>query len=125
MPAHAAVHRSETGSVSPRSEDLAAAIESLHYALQEPTDVRLRSAFREVENMLSSGNRELRSTGVEFLDGLQDSIAWVPQKADFYAEFMGPRTRSLWSALHAIRSDLSECSVLEAEVALWRLVHRP
>ena len=75
--------------------------------------------------MLSSGNRELRSRGVEFLDGLQDSDAWALQNADFYADFMGPHTRNIWSALHAIRSDLSECSVLEAEVAMWRLVHHP
>jgi hypothetical protein len=97
----------------------------LDSVLHERSEQRLRLAFQQIEAMLCSGNLEGRSSAIELLEKLQDSATWLPQTGDPYPDLMGPHTRSLWSALHAIRSDLSECSVLEAEVAMWRLVHHP
>jgi len=125
MPAHLAVHRTATESASPGPQDLSSTIAVLDGALRDQSEERLRLAFQQIEDMLASGRGECRSSAIEFLEKLQDSATWLPQTDDLYPDFMGPHTRSLWSALHAIRSDLSECSVLEAEVAMWRLVHHP
>ena len=120
MPAHPGVHHTATESASPGLPDLSALLER---ALHEQSEQRLRQAFQQIEVMLSSRSGECRGNAIELLEKLQDSAAWLPQTGDPYPDLMGPHTRSLWSALHAIRSDLSECSVLEAEVAMWRLVH--
>ena len=125
MRVHAAVHRTATESASPGPQDFSDTVAVLDGALRGQSEQRLRLAFRQIEAMLASGSGECRSSAIEFLEKLQDSASWLPQAGDLYPELMGPQTRSLWSALHAIRSDLSECSVLEAEVAMWRLVHHP
>ena len=125
MRAHPAVHRNKGESVSPGPQDLTATAAVLDGALRDRSETQLRQAFQQIEAMLSSGKDQCRSSAIEFLEKLQDSAGWLPQTGDPYPDLMGPQTRSLWSALHAIRSDLSECSVLEAEVAMWRLVHHP
>ena len=125
MPANPAVHRSVIESESPGPQDFTAASAVLDSALREQDEQRLRLAFQQLEVMLCSGSGECRSGAIELLEKLQDSATWLPQTGDPYPDLMGPHTRSLWSALHAIRSDLAECSVLEAEVAMWRLVHHP
>ena len=125
MPADHTIRRTATGSALPCSQGRHAVSAVLHDALHDQSEQRLRVAFRLLETMLCSGSGEDRSCAIEFLEKLQDSATWLPQTPDSYPDFMGPQTRSLWSALHAIRSDLSECSVLEAEAAMWRLVHHP
>lgn len=125
MLAHPAVHRTATESASPGNQDRTAIIAVPNGAMHGQSEQRLRLAFQQIEVMLCSGSGEGRSSAIELLEKLQDSATWLGQTGDPYPDLMGPHTRSLWSALHAIRSDLSECSVLEAEVAMWRLVHHP
>ena len=100
---------------------------SLVRAVQEATRQRNhtlgRTLFENLEILLASRDPQLRSWAIEFLEALQDSAAWDPQQVDAYTPLMGPGTRRLWLALDAIRSDLAECSVLEAEVGMWRVAH--
>jgi len=83
----------------------------------------LQSAFDRLEESLTSGNPQLREWVMGFLQALQDVTAWSERDGERLLRFMGEQTRRVWSTLDAIRSDLAECSTLEAEVLMWRVVH--
>jgi hypothetical protein len=83
-----------------------------------------RALFDDLEVLVDSGDREQRTGAVEFLETLQDSCTWGSRESDAYLSLMGPGSQRIWSALNAIRSDLAQCSVFEAEVGIWRVVHQ-
>jgi hypothetical protein len=87
-------------------------------------DPMARALFEDLEVLLDSRDRERRTQAVEFLEALQDSCAWGSGEPESYLSLMGPGSQRIWSALYAIRSDLAEGSVFEAEVGLWRVVHQ-
>ena len=86
-------------------------------------DQLARAVFHDIEVLLDSRDRKQRSEAVEFLEALQDSCTWGSCEPDSYLSLMGPGSQRIWSALNAIRSDLAEGSVFEAEVGIWRVVH--
>ena len=104
--------------------DHSALARTLRDGYREQNQTLVRSMFDNLEALLLSRDKELHDWGVEFLETLQDSAAWGHQETDAYLPFMGPVARRIWSMLDAIRGDLAECSVLEAEVGMWRVVHR-
>ena len=98
-------------------------VRALQAASDDHNEPFVRSIFENLEFLLVSPDKDLRCCAIEFLEALQDSSAWRPQETDAYLSVMGPGSRRIWSALNAIRSDLADCSVLEAEVGMWRVVH--
>jgi hypothetical protein len=105
------------------NRDRFALVRTLREATLQRNEMLLRAVFERLEVLLRSRDRNLRRSVTEFLEALQDSVGWGFAEADACLALMGPGARSIWSALHAIRSDLAECSVLEAEVGMWRVVH--
>ncbi|HST12782.1 MAG TPA: hypothetical protein VLL05_20565 [Terriglobales bacterium] len=92
--------------------------------LREQEDHRsLQSAFDRLEEYLSGGNQVLRDWAMGFLQALQDVVSWSSQDGEPFLRFMGDRTRHVWATLDTIRHDLADCSILEAEVLMWRVVH--
>lgn len=85
---------------------------------------RVQRAFDQVEDFLRVGSAEVRDWVCTFLEALQDIAAWKSSGSDVFLRFLGPETRRAWTALEAIRRDLEDCSTLEAEVLMWRIVHR-
>ncbi len=84
---------------------------------------RVQHAFDRIEDFLRDGNAETREWVCSFLDALQDIASWRSAGSDVFLRFLGPETRRAWNTLEAIRQDLEDCSTLEAEVLMWRLVH--
>jgi hypothetical protein len=85
---------------------------------------RVQDAFDQMEDFLRVGSAEVRDWVCSFLEALQDMAAWKSSGSDVFLRFLGPETHRAWSALEAIRRDLEDCSTLEAEVLMWRIVHR-
>ncbi|HMK21755.1 MAG TPA: hypothetical protein VK466_05435 [Terriglobales bacterium] len=105
------------------ARDRSALVRTLREACRQHNETLVRSVFANLEVLLLSRDRDLRGWVTEFLEALQDSSEWNPPETDAYLPFMGPSSLRIWSGLSAIRSDLAECSVLEAEVGMWRVVH--
>jgi len=80
-------------------------------------------AFDGMEAMLCSGETEVRDWVCAFVDALQEVTGWKETGEIGFVRFLGPETRRAWMALDAIRADLADCSILEAEVTMWRAVH--
>jgi hypothetical protein len=91
------------------------------FAHTDPKQVQ--RVFDQVEDFLQTGNAEVRDWVCSFLEAVQDIAAWKLSGSDVFLRFLGPETRRAWSALEAIRRDLEDCSTLEAEVLMWRMVH--
>src|SRR5215470_3875216 len=89
-----------------------------------PDSKRVQTAFDQVEDFLQNGTAELREWVFSFLEALQDMAGWKASGSDVFLGFLGPETRRAWSALETIRRDLEDYSALEAEVLMWRVVHR-
>jgi hypothetical protein len=83
----------------------------------------IQAAFDRLEEFLTGENRERRDWVTGFLQALQDVSCWSLQDGDAFLRFMGERTRHVWATLDTIRQDLADCSILEAEVLMWRVVH--
>jgi hypothetical protein len=93
-------------------------------ALKEQEDNRsVQAAFDRLEEFLTGENSELRGWVTGFLQALQDVTSWSSQDGEPFLRFMGDRTRHVWATLDTIRRDLADCSILEAEVLMWRVVH--
>jgi hypothetical protein len=92
--------------------------------LATPDSRRVQSAFDQVEDFLRNGNSELRGWVFNFLEALQDRAGWKASGSDVFLGFLGPETQRAWNALETIRRDLADYSALEAEVLMWRFVHR-
>ena|SRR5215469_4207585 len=94
--------------------------------LQEHNETgRVRAAFFLIENFLVHGSPELRDWVDAEIEALQNVCAWRRQSA--LSPALGSKTRVLWDLLESIRRasselDLSDCSVLEAEILTWRLI---
>jgi hypothetical protein len=91
-------------------------------------DTRVRAAFDCVEEFLLTGDRDLREWVVASIEALQNATCWRRYGSSAFARFLGLEARALWEALVSFRSacdelDLANCSVLEAEILTWRLVH--
>jgi hypothetical protein len=84
---------------------------------------RVQYAFDQMEDFLRVGGAEVRDWVCTFLEALQEITAWKSSGSDVFLRFLGPESRRAWSALEAIRRDLEDCSTLEAEVLMWRIVH--
>lgn len=83
----------------------------------------LQAAFDRLEELLTGENPDLRDWVTGFLQALQDVTSWSSQDGEPFLRFMGERTRHVWATLDTIRLDLADCSILEAEVLMWRVVH--
>jgi hypothetical protein len=89
---------------------------------------RIRAAFDRLEKLLLTGDRDLHDWVFTCLDALQNAVCWRGYGSGAFAPFLGRRTHALWEALDASRVasqnlDLADCSVLEAEILTWRVVH--
>lgn len=80
-------------------------------------------AFEQLERFHVDGNSYVRGWVSGFLQFLQDVTSWSTPNSDAFVGFLGPNSRRLWHTLDAIRSDLADCPILEAEVLMWRVVH--
>jgi hypothetical protein len=84
----------------------------------------VRSVFERLEQTLTfAATTDVRSWVTGFLQCLQDVTTWRSSNIDIFVRFLGTDTRRIWETLIAIRSDLASCSILEAEVLMWRVVH--
>jgi hypothetical protein len=83
----------------------------------------VQRAFDHLESLLRKGTPETRDWVCSVLETIQDIGAWGPSSSDSFWRFLGPETRRSWSVLDTIRRDLEDCSALEAEVLMWRVVH--
>jgi hypothetical protein len=83
----------------------------------------LQTAFDRLEDYLKSEEADRRDWATGFLQALQDVASWSWQDGEPFLRFMGERTRHVWATLDTIRQDLADCSILEAEVLMWRVVH--
>ena len=72
---------------------------------------------------LQYGSPEVRRWVTGFLQSLQDVTNWSSSNIDIFVRFLGTNARRIWETLEAIRSDLASCSILEAEILMWRVVH--
>jgi hypothetical protein len=95
--------------------------------LQDNKDARLRAAFFMIENFLVHGAPELRDWVDQVIEALQNVCAWRRQSTCVFSDALGQKTHALWEHLESIRRassdlDLSDCSVLEAEILTWRLL---
>jgi hypothetical protein len=84
---------------------------------------RVQVAFDRMEELLCSGVTEVRDWVCAFVEAVQDVASWKETGEEGLVRFLGPETRRAWTTLDAIRADLAECSILEAEVTMWRAVH--
>jgi len=84
---------------------------------------RVQEAFDRIEEFLRVGSPEVRDWVYGFLEALQDVAPWRPSGSEDFVRFLGSETFRAWTALDAIRTDLEDCSTLEAEVLMWRVVH--
>jgi hypothetical protein len=83
----------------------------------------LQAAFHRLEQFLIGESPDLRNWATGFLQALQEVCSWSAQDGEAFQGFMGERTRRVWATLDTIRVDLADCSILEAEVLMWRVVH--
>lgn len=84
----------------------------------------VQMVFDGIEELLCSGEGPVRDWVRALIEAVQDVAGWTSQGQNAFLWFLGPETRRAWVALDAIRADLAECSILEAEVTMWRAVHR-
>lgn len=84
---------------------------------------RVQVAFDGMEELLCSGETEVRDWVCAFVEAVQEVTGWKEPAEEELVRFLGPETRRAWAALDAIRADLAECSTLEAEVTMWRAIH--
>jgi hypothetical protein len=83
---------------------------------------QVQAAFDRMEEFLQDGHPS-RVWATGFLQSLQEITTWECDDGEQFLRFLGSRTRHVWSTLDAIRFDLADCSTLEAEVLMWRVVH--
>jgi DNA-binding SARP family transcriptional activator len=100
----------------------------LREEFEAANDTRVRAAFNCLEQFLLAGDRDLRQWVLASIEALQNATCWRRYGSSALARFLGLETRALWEALDRFRSacedlDLADCSVLEAEILTWRLVH--
>jgi hypothetical protein len=84
---------------------------------------RVQVAFDGMEELLRCGETDVRDWVCAFVEAMQDVVGWEETGEEGLVRFLGQETRRAWAALDAIRADLAECSILEAEVTMWRAVH--
>lgn len=83
----------------------------------------VRAAFDQLERCLVEGNSYVRGWVTGFLQFLQDVTSWSTPNSDTFIGFLGPISRRVWQTLDAIRFDLADCPILEAEILMWRVAH--
>jgi hypothetical protein len=86
----------------------------------------VRIAFQSIEDLLREGGREVRESGLGFLQSLQEIASPKLCGIEALVEFFGPETRRLWVESNAIwrtsiKLDALDRSVLEAEVLAYRI----
>ena len=86
---------------------------------------RVQAAFDLMERVLENGDPRVRDWVCGFLRALQDIAGWRESGHEAFVAFLQPETRRAWSALAAIQTDLADCSILEEEITMWRVVHHP
>jgi hypothetical protein len=83
----------------------------------------VQSVFDRLEKLLADGAPDVRAWVAGFLQTVQDVAGWDSGNADVFLRFLGQGTRCTWKTLNTIRFDLADCSILEAEILMWRVVH--
>jgi hypothetical protein len=122
---HSAESTQLCGRLAERSVDLydfALFVTELH---EQADDAQLQSVFALMEEFLVDGTPDVRDWVCDWLEALQNVIAWRRYGPTAFTSFLGGETRALWDSLDAIRRasfelDLTGCSVLEAEILTWR-----
>jgi hypothetical protein len=84
---------------------------------------RVQAAFDCLEEFLDNGSPELRAWVAGFLQALQEVSSWGSENSEAFSDFLGAGARRVSDTLDTIRFDLANCSILEAEVLMWRVVH--
>jgi hypothetical protein len=93
--------------------------------LAERKTPRVQAAFDLLETVLTNGDSRVRDWVCGFVRALQDVAGWREPGYEAFIAFLQPETRRAWSALAAIQTDLADCSILEEEITMWRVVHHP
>ena len=83
----------------------------------------VQAAFDLLEGLLDRNEPTIEAWIAGFLQALQEYASWHCDDREVFREFLGERTRQIWATLDAIRSDLANGSILEEDIAMWRLVH--
>ena len=86
----------------------------------------VRLALQSIEELLREGGREVRESGLGFLQSLREAASPKPCGVEALVEFFGPETSRLWMESNAIwrtslKLDALDRSVLEAEVLAYRI----
>lgn len=84
---------------------------------------RVQAAFDGIEEILRSGEIAAQDWVRGCVEAVQDIVGWKESGEEVLLHYLGPETRRTWAALEAIRADLAESSILEAEVTMWRIAH--
>lgn len=90
---------------------------------QEGNYEGVQAVFDGLENLLADGAPDARAWVAGFLQTVQDVASWDSGNAEMFFRFLGRATRCTWETLNTIRFDLADCSILEAEILMWRVVH--
>jgi len=87
---------------------------------------QVRAAFEQMEEFLRSGTAEVREwVALGFLETLRAAASWKPYGSDAFIRFLPPESRRIWAKLDAAWNlNLDDCSVLEKEVLIWRIVRQ-
>jgi len=87
---------------------------------------QVRAAFEQMEQFLRNGTTEVRElVALGFLETLRTVASWKPYGTDAFLQFLLPESRRVWAKLDAVwKVNLDDCSVLEREVLIWRVVRQ-
>jgi len=125
-------NRADTGAKKSGDEakpflDLALFVRFLTDELYEKENYQqVRAAFEQMEEFLRSGTAEVRElVALGFLETLRAAACWKPYGSDAFIQFLPPESRRVWAILDAAWNlNLDDCSVLEREVLIWRVVRQ-
>jgi hypothetical protein len=105
--------------------DMSRFVRFLTDELYEKEDYKqVHSAFERMEQFLRDGTAGVRElVVVGFLETLRNVASWKPYGGDVFVRFLRPESNRFWTKLDAVGNlNLEDCSVLEAEVLIWRIV---
>ena len=123
--AHAVCKSSEQD--ARRYPDLALFVRFLTDELYEKENYQqVRAAFEQMEEFLRNGTAEVHElVALGFLEPLRAVASWKPYGSDAFIRFLPPESRRVWAKLDAVWNlNLDDCSVLEKEVLIWRVIRQ-
>ena len=87
---------------------------------------QIHVAFERMEQFLRDGTAGVRELVVfGFLETLRNVASWKPYGGDAFVQFLRPESSRFWAKLDAVGNlNLDNCTVLEGEVLIWRIVRQ-